>query len=92
VRLQQRQRHLGAEHLRGGSIPALGSWNTGAALLLSSASYPLWSLTLDLPVSTYVEYKYIKKDDSGTVAWESGSNRTFTTPASGSTTRNDTWK
>jgi len=75
-----------------GSIGALGSWNTGAAVALSSANYPLWSVTLDLPVSTYVEYKYIKKDGSGTVVWESGSNRTFTTPASGSTTRNDTWK
>ena len=70
----------------------LGSWNTGSAILLSSANYPLWSVTLDLPMSTYVGYKYIKKDGSGTVTWESGSNRAFTTPASGSTTLNDTWE
>ena len=34
----------------------------------------------------------VKKDGSGTVVWESGSNRLLTTPASGSATVNDTWK
>ncbi|MEY9962222.1 alpha-amylase [Streptacidiphilus sp. MAP12-16] len=75
-----------------GSIPALGGWNTSNAVLLSSASYPVWTGTLSLPPNTYVEYKYIKKDASGTVTWESGSNRSTTTPASGSATLNDTWK
>jgi alpha-amylase len=75
-----------------GSIPALGSWNAGSAILLSSASYPIWSKTINLPANTYVEYKYIKKDGAGNVVWESGTNRTFTTPGSGTVTRNDTWK
>ena len=75
-----------------GSIADLGSWNTDSAVLLSSATYPVWTGTLNLPANTYVEYKYIKKDGSGNVTWESGANRTTTTPASGSTTLNDTWK
>lgn len=75
-----------------GNISALGSWNTANAILLSSASYPVWSKTISLPANTAVEYKYIKKDGSGNVIWESGANRTFTTPASGTVTRNDTWK
>ena len=75
-----------------GSISQLGSWNTGAAIPLSADNYPLWSATRDLPVSTYVEYKYIKKDGSGNVVWESGSNRAFPTPATGSATLNDSWK
>ncbi|HVG59614.1 MAG TPA: carbohydrate binding domain-containing protein [Hyalangium sp.] len=75
-----------------GSIAALGSWNTGSAIALSSANYPTWSVAVSLPGSTYVEYKYIKKDGSGNVIWESGSNRTYTTPASGTATLNDTWK
>jgi chitodextrinase len=75
-----------------GNIAALGSWNTGSAILLSSANYPTWSVTLSLPGSTALEYKYIKKDGSGNVTWESGSNRLYTTPASGSVTLNDTWK
>jgi len=75
-----------------GNIAALGGWNTGSAILLSSAGYPIWSKTVTLPANTAVEYKYIKKDGSGNVIWESGANRVFTTPASGSLTRNDTWK
>lgn len=76
-----------------GNVAALGSWNTANAKPLSSASYPIWSATLSLPANTAVEYKYIKKDGSGNVVWESGSNRTFTTPGGGgSTTRNDTWR
>ncbi|HYO60072.1 carbohydrate binding domain-containing protein, partial [Archangium sp.] len=75
-----------------GSIAALGSWNTASALQLSPDNYPTWSVTLSLPGSTAFEYKYIKKDGSGNVLWESGANRTYTTPASGSATLNDTWK
>jgi alpha-amylase len=75
-----------------GSIAALGSWNTASALLLSSAAYPVWRLTVALPPSTSIEYKYILKDASGNVTWESGANRTYTTPASGTATLNDTWK
>ena len=49
-------------------------------------------MTLSLPGSTAIQYKYIKKDSSGNVTWESGTNRTYTTPASGTATLNDTWK
>ena len=75
-----------------GNLAALGSWNTGQAVLMSSATYPVWSATLNLPRSTAVEYKYIKKDGAGNVIWESGTNRTFTTPTSGAVTRNETWR
>jgi len=74
-----------------GSIPALGSWNTSSAIALSSQNYPYWTATLNLPTNTYFEYKYIKIDGSGNVAWESGSNRSYTTGSSGSITFNDTW-
>lgn len=74
-----------------GSIPALGSWNTSNAVALSSASYPVWKGTVTLPPNTAFEYKYIKKDPDGSVEWESGANRTYSTGASGSATLNDTW-
>jgi alpha-amylase len=75
-----------------GNIAALGTWNTAAAVPLSSANYPIWSATLNLPPGTAVQYKYIKKDGAGTVIWEGGANRTFTTPAGGTLTRSDTWQ
>lgn len=74
-----------------GSIGALGTWNTANAVALSSASYPVWTATVSLPANTYFEYKYIKKNPDGTIEWESGANRYYTTGASGSTTFNDTW-
>ncbi|VXB37659.1 Alpha-amylase [Microbacterium sp. 8M] len=75
-----------------GSIPALGSWNTGAAIKMDPASYPVWSATVSIPASTAFQYKYIVKDANGAVTWESGANRSYTTGSSGSVTLNDTWK
>ncbi len=75
-----------------GDIPQLGSWSAANAIALSSATYPVWAGTVQLPANTAVQYKYIKKDSNGNVIWEGGSNHTFTTPSTGSTTRNDAWQ
>ncbi|MBK3576017.1 alpha-amylase [Streptomyces sp. MBT65] len=75
-----------------GSIASLGSWNTSDAIPLSSASYPTWSKLVIVPKSTTFAYKYIKKDSSGTVTWESGTNRSYTTGTSSGYTASDTWK
>ncbi|HZM51911.1 MAG TPA: CBM20 domain-containing protein, partial [Vicinamibacteria bacterium] len=77
-----------------GNLPQLGSWNPDAAIPLSAATYPVWRANVSLPASAAVEYKYIKKpgDGGAAVQWETGSNRTFTAPASGTVTRNDTWR
>ncbi|MEV6795793.1 carbohydrate-binding module family 20 domain-containing protein [Streptomyces sp. NPDC051320] len=75
-----------------GSNVALGNWDTGKALLLSSASYPVWKLTVPMAAGTSFEYKYIRKDSSGNVTWESGSNRTATVSSGGTVSVNDTWR
>ncbi|KAF8999290.1 glycoside hydrolase family 15 protein [Cyathus striatus] len=74
-----------------GSVGALQNWSPDTALLLSSASYPTWKITVNLPPSTSISYKYIRKNN-GAVTWESDPNLTFTTPASGTYTLNDTWR
>ncbi|GAA2611670.1 alpha-amylase [Paractinoplanes durhamensis] len=74
-----------------GSVAALGSWNTAGGVALSSASYPVWTGTVNLPPNTTVEYKYVKKNGS-TVTWESGANRTLTTGSSCTTSVSDTWR
>lgn len=66
-----------------GNIAALGSWNTASAVLLSSASYPTWTGTIQVPAATAIEWKCIKKNGSA-VEWEPGANNLYTTPASGS--------
>lgn len=46
---------------------------------------------MNLPASTAVQYKYIRKNN-GAVTWESDPNRVVNVPASGSATTNDTWR
>ncbi|OQE31236.1 hypothetical protein PENSTE_c001G01023 [Penicillium steckii] len=82
-----------------GSISQLGSWDTSSAIALSADSYttsnPLWKTTLNLPVGTTFEYKFIKKETDGTVVWESDPNRSYTVPSgcSGATaTATATWR
>nr|ASA45799.1 Amy13A [Evansstolkia leycettana] len=67
-----------------GSISQLGDWDTSQAVALSASQYtasdPLWEVTIDLPVGTSFEYKFIKVEPSGTVVWESDPNRQYTVP------------
>ncbi|KAK7185432.1 hypothetical protein DPSP01_001949 [Paraphaeosphaeria sporulosa] len=80
-----------------GSISQLGSWDTSKAVALSASQYtssnPLWSTTINLPAGTSFEYKFIRVESSGSVTYESGDNRKYTVPATGSTaTVETTWK
>ncbi|MEV0095306.1 carbohydrate-binding module family 20 domain-containing protein [Streptomyces sp. NPDC050738] len=75
-----------------GDQSALGSWNTGSALKLDPASYPVWKLDVALPAGTSFSYKYIRKNAAGSVTWESGANRTAVVPASGKVALSDTWR
>ncbi|KAI0686282.1 glucoamylase [Cytidiella melzeri] len=74
-----------------GSDPALQDWSPDTALALSAADYPIWSITVNLPANTDIQYKYIRKFN-GAITWESDPNNEFTTPASGSYTLNDSWR
>ncbi|PSR78193.1 hypothetical protein PHLCEN_2v7525 [Hermanssonia centrifuga] len=74
-----------------GSVDALQNWSPDTALLLSSANYPIWSITVNLPASTTVQYKYIRKFN-GAVTWESDPNDQITTPSSGTFIENDIWR
>lgn len=76
-----------------GSVPALGSWNTADAIAAKSVSGSVWQFTVALPPNTAVQYKFIKKTAAGTVTWESDPNRSYTTPAAGTTaTLTTSWR
>ncbi|KRD44338.1 glycosidase [Cellulomonas sp. Root930] len=75
-----------------GDRAELGSWNPASAIALSSATYPVWRASVTLPAGTVVQYKYVRKESTGAVTWESGANRTVTVPASGVLTLSDTWR
>ncbi|KAH7107607.1 glucoamylase [Auriculariales sp. MPI-PUGE-AT-0066] len=76
-----------------GSVSELANWSPDSALgPLSNPNYPLWQVTVNVPASTSIQYKYIRKYN-GVVTWESDPNRSFTSPAAGgSVTLNDTWR
>ncbi|KAK4216172.1 Six-hairpin glycosidase-like protein [Rhypophila decipiens] len=73
-----------------GSIPALGNWNAGNAILLSASAYtssnPTWSMTVAIPRGTSFSYKFIKVNSDNSVTWEADPNRSWTVPSSCSTT------
>lgn len=76
-----------------GDQAALGNWNPATAPKLDPATYPVWKLDVNLPAGTTFAYKYVRKDASGNVTWESGANRTATVPSSGKVTLTaDVWR
>lgn len=81
-----------------GSVAELGNWSTAEAIgPLFNASgtigtYPTWFYDVNVPAGTKISYKFIKKDSSGNITWESGSNHTVTTPASGTDTVSVDWQ
>ncbi|MFJ1754893.1 carbohydrate-binding module family 20 domain-containing protein [Kitasatospora sp. NPDC088134] len=76
-----------------GDLAELGGWDPAKAVPLTTdgTSYPVWTADLQLPAGTPIAYKYLIKNPDGTVVWESGANRTATTPATGTFTADDTW-
>lgn len=75
-----------------GSSPQLSNWIPESGIKLSPANYPIWSVRVPLSASTAFEYKYLKRDSSGQVVWESGGNRLVSTPASGEIVLTDTFR
>ncbi|HTE54749.1 MAG TPA: carbohydrate-binding module family 20 domain-containing protein [Kofleriaceae bacterium] len=75
-----------------GNQAVLGNWAPASAVALSSATYPIWRGTVNLPAGTTFEYKYIKKIDGGGVVWETGGNRVPSTGTGCAITFNDTWR
>jgi 1,4-alpha-glucan branching enzyme len=82
-----------------GSIPQLGNWNTGNAVPLSASGYtstnPVWSVTVNLPVGTSFQYKYLRKNQDGSVVWESDPNRSYSVGSScagAEASASDSWR
>jgi len=66
-----------------GSKAELGNWSTTNAFKLSSANWPLWTISRNVVAGVTYEYKYIKKGINP-LLWETGANRVIKAPACGS--------
>ena len=75
-----------------GDVTELGGWDPAKAVPLSAAGYQVWSGTVSIPQNQSFQYKYIVKDASGNVTWESGSNRSAAAGTGATLALNDSWK
>ncbi|KAF8601865.1 glycoside hydrolase family 15 protein [Ceratobasidium sp. AG-I] len=75
-----------------GQLSELGIWDPAKAIPLTATTYPNWTTTIQLPISSTFEFKFIRKATDGTVSWESDPNLRYSTPASGSLTINEVWR
>jgi glucoamylase len=82
-----------------GSVSQLGSWDSTKAVALSATKYtstdPLWFAAINLPAGTSFTYKYLTKNQDGSIAaWESDPDRSYTVPrnCAGTSTQSDTWR
>lgn len=87
-----------------GSVPSLQNWSPDTALILNPDNYPTWSsmcsssprtikclttaVTVNVPASSDIQYKYIRKFNGVLTSWESDPNNDFQSPSGGSLTRN----
>ncbi|HEX2643703.1 MAG TPA: carbohydrate-binding module family 20 domain-containing protein, partial [Thermoanaerobaculia bacterium] len=76
-----------------GSAPELGGWDVTKAVKLNWVDSDTWSGPVFFSTSkgAAIEYKYIVRQ-GGTTTWESGANRTYTVPTTGTGSRNENWR
>ncbi|AFK18262.1 alpha-amylase [Haloferax mediterranei ATCC 33500] len=79
-----------------GNVHELGDWDTDRAVgpFFNQVvhEYPNWYYDVNLPAGTDIEFKFVKIASDGTVTWESGSNRQYTTPTDSTGEYSGTWK
>lgn len=81
-----------------GSVAELSNWDPAKAIgpIFNNTStigtYPTWFYDVNVPAGTTINFKFIKKDASGNVVWEGGSNHSVTTPVSGTSTVTVDWQ
>ncbi|KAK0932413.1 hypothetical protein LTR29_016016 [Friedmanniomyces endolithicus] len=67
-----------------GSAVTLGSNDISNSVPLSANSYPIWSITVDMPASGTFTYQYVRAEPDGSYVYEQ-TNRTITTGPCNST-------
>ena len=79
-----------------GNVHELGNWDTNKAIgpLFNQVihAYPTWYVDVSVPEGRRIEFKFIKKDASGNVVWEGGTNHIYTTPVGTTGTVQVNWQ
>ncbi|KDN45804.1 hypothetical protein RSAG8_04637, partial [Rhizoctonia solani AG-8 WAC10335] len=73
-----------------GQLAELGVWDPSKAVQLQGTS-PNWSVTIELPIASTFEFKFIRKNGDS-VEWESDPNLRYSTPANGTLVIEESWR
>lgn len=55
-----------------GEVAPLGNGDVHQAIALDSSTYPVWTVTVELPAGEDVWYQYLKINSEGEVSWDGG--------------------
>lgn len=55
-----------------GEVPQLGNGDVHQAIALDSSTYPVWTVTVELPPGEDGSYQYFKINSEGEVSWDGG--------------------
>lgn len=79
-----------------GNVYELGNWDPSKAVgpMYNKVikSYPSWYFDVNVPAGSAIQYKFIKKNASGQVIWESGNNHYYQTPSNSPGTAETSWQ
>lgn len=74
-----------------GNVAELGNWSESlAAGPALCPNYPTWTVYIDVPAGTTIEWKALKKGGASPV-WQSGNNTSYTVPVNGVGSTSCTW-
>ncbi|KAJ9146789.1 hypothetical protein P3X46_029016 [Hevea brasiliensis] len=73
----QRPCMFGDAYFLSGDDPILGSWNPTFAVPMKWSDGHIWSLELDVPIESTIQFKFILKRSNGNVFWQPGPDRIF---------------
>lgn len=72
-----------------GSAITLGAGDVSNAVPLSANNYPIWSVTVDMPVNSNVTYEYVRAEPDGSYIYEAGNKSVATLGCNSSQTTAD---
>lgn len=75
----QRKCSFGEQFLLLGDDPMLGSWDPIGAIPLVWSDGDIWTVELDIPIGKVIKYKFIRKEITGDIVWQPGSDRVVQT-------------
>ncbi|OAY57746.1 cyclomaltodextrin glucanotransferase isoform X2 [Manihot esculenta] len=73
----QKECMFGDEFLLVGDDPILGLWNPTDAVPMNWSEGHIWSVELDVPIESTIQFKFILKQGTGDMIWQPGSDRIF---------------